>query len=317
MNSVKYTLGELRTTVLKLLGKYSTNGTVYSSGEKADIENRLVTSLNIHLGRIFHEFPGDTKSCRLAFFTPAVEASFGKIDIAPEGTETRSVICRNPGFYMTVGGKGSVTVEAPGYSRTFTVDTLPGERTVIRGAVGSGSECECTFITEAGSSGLYISDFEVYSGVSEEEAGLLFGRNVHAAYLPPDCGEIVGLYGNAGRRIKKFDVTGEENKILLVPKSPDTDCVMEYAPYPPAFADGAGNSEAIYVSPLVRDALVYMCAADLCPISDPELYSRLTYKYREILENMYPRRRICRVVNKFYVLTGKRRIPVSCERGLS
>ena len=52
MYSKTYTLGEFRDRILQLLERYSSNGTVIVSGERADIENRLVTSLKIHLTRL-------------------------------------------------------------------------------------------------------------------------------------------------------------------------------------------------------------------------------------------------------------------------
>ena len=68
MYSVKYKLFEFRDRILKHLCRYSSNGTVYPSGEKADIENRLGTSLNIHLARLWQEFSAGDRKCRISFF---------------------------------------------------------------------------------------------------------------------------------------------------------------------------------------------------------------------------------------------------------
>lgn len=306
MYSVKYKLFEFRDRILKHLCRYSSNGTVYPSGEKADIENRLVTSLNIHLARLWQEFSAGDRKCRISFFAPPVIADVGNIKVGTGDTEVRTLCGNRIGFFMTVCGKGRISVTTSSGTRIYNADTEKGERTIIRGNAENDGVTECVFSFTA-ESFLEVCDFTVYEGVDTEHSELLYGKAVYAAYLPSECSKIIAVYDDSktGTRKIAYGVL-EKERVILIPSSENSVCNVEYVCYPPKFDESVGDESEIYLSPLMADALGYMCAADLCPVNDPELYSRLTYKYREILENLYPRRRNSRVVNKFYGLVRKR-----------
>ncbi len=308
MYSKKYTLGELRDLILKLMQRYSSNGTIYPSGEKADIENRLITSINIHLCRLWHEFSNTAKRCGIFFFTPHCIADFGNFEVCAGQSITRNAIGRKVGFCMTVCGKGRIEVSCAGTSKTYTADTLHGERIMIRGTVDNVDRAECNFVISADTR-LTVCDFVVYEDVEKEsgDTELMFGKNIAAAYLPVDCSKVLAVYDVSENREKSISFEVLENeRILLAPKNGKSGYELEYVPYPPEFAAEASDDEAVLISPIMADALGYMCAADLCPVGDPELYSKLTYKYREILGNIYSRNRKSGIVNKFYGLIGRR-----------
>ena len=315
MYSVKYTLGEFRDRILKHLCRYSSNGAVYPSGEKEDIENRLVTSLNIHIARLWHEFPGNTKKCRLSFFAPTVIADIGSFDVTGGDTAIKTVCGKKIGFFMTVSGKGTVSVTTSSGTRTFNSDAVGGERIVIRGSVLNDGVTECVFSFGA-ESNLVITEFTVYEGVGESDSELLYGCGAYAAYLPSDCAQVLALYHANNKELNRtaYSVI-EDDRTVLIHSDDGCGYVMEYVCYPPAFADDGADGQEIYLSPIFADALGYMCAADLCPVNDPELYSRLTYKYREILDNLYTRRKRNSVVNKFYGFVRRRGISFAGGRG--
>lgn len=317
MYSIKYTLGEFRDRILKLLRRYSSNGVILPSGEKEDIENRLVTSLNVHLARLWHEFPAGTKRCGLSFFAPSVIADIGSMAVSAGDTVVKTFCGKNIGFFMTVCGKGNVSLTTSGGTSVYNADTTKGERIVIRGGAMNDGTAECVLSFTA-DTGMEIRDLVVYEGVeaSRGDIQLLYGKGVYASYLPADCADVVAVYDDSVYPTRKtdYDVL-EDERIILIPSGRGSEYTVEYVTYPPTFDEALGDDSEILLSPLMADALGYMCAADLCPVNDPELYSRLTYKYREILENLYTRRRKNSIVNKFYGLVRKRGVSSAMNGG--
>lgn len=310
MNSGKFTLGELRDRILKLLSRYSSNGSVVVSGEKADIENRLVTSINIHLSKLMYEFFGKTKRQSAFFFVPAVLEELGGMSLRAGETVRKSVYGRELGFYIEARGEGTLKFDCGGKSITRQIYTDDGAYTVIKGTVGNTEDGECSVEILCGTY-LDIRCFTVYGGVLEErgDTGLLCCTDNIAAYLPKDCSQLIAVYRktDAGEFAAGHYVP-ENSGTVLIERRENGEYEFEYIPEAPSFREGASDSDSVEIPSLAADALCYMCAADLCPVCQPELYSRLTYKYREILENLYPRHRKNRVVNSFYGVIGKRGI---------
>ncbi|MBE6703758.1 MAG: hypothetical protein E7583_00700 [Ruminococcaceae bacterium] len=308
MYSKTYTLGEFRDRILQLLERYSSNGTVIVSGERADIENRLVTSLNIHLTRLMYEFPDNTRKASVVPFMPECAAVIGGVRLSAQEEKSYDVIGNDIAYYMEASGRGRLEISFGGEKMTRDIFTDGGGYTVIRGTVGNGLADKCTF-TLCGESFLDVKNFAVYRGVPtgmvDEE--LICGPGYCSAYLPSDCAQVLSVnFGNDTRSYKSDFSVLEKERMILVESKAARGTVLEYVPYAPQFSESEGDASAVDISPVMADALGYMCAADLCPVNQPELYSRLTYKYREILGNIYSRHRKNGMINRFYGVFGKR-----------
>ncbi len=310
MYSKAYTLGEFRGRILKLLQRYSSNGTIVQSGEKADIENRLVTSLNIHLTRLMYEFSDNIKRRAVSFFMPGCAADFGSMSLCAGENVEKNVKGQGLAFYMEARGEGTVEISLDGRTLTRRIYTDNGAYTVVRGILGNDMECECTFRISCDTY-LDIKNFTVYEGTLDArgDGELICAKSRSSAYIPDDCAEILAVYERNGAKDinTNFSVL-EEERIVFVPRCANDEYIIEYVPYAPQFSESEGDSSQVCISPLTADALCYMCAADLCPVNQPELYSKLTYKYREILENTYTRHRKNGMINRFYGFVRKRGI---------
>lgn len=308
MYSKTYTLGEFRDRILQLLERYSSNGTIIMSGERADIENRLVTSLNIHLTRLMYEFPDNTRKAAVVPFAPECAAVIGSIRLSAQEGKSCDVTGSDLAYYMEASGRGKLEITFGGKKVTRDILTEGTGYTVIRGTVGNGLSDECT-VTLYGETFLDVKNLAFYRGVptgmADEE--LICRPGYCSAYLPSDCAQVLSVScGNDTRSSRSDFSVLEKERMILVESKAACGTVLEYVPYAPQFSESEGDASAVDISPVMADALGYMCAADLCPINQPELYSRLTYKYREILGNIYSRHRKNGMINKFYGVFGKR-----------
>lgn len=308
MYSKKYNLGECRERILRLLERYSSNGNINNTGEIADIEYRLITSLNIHLNKLWYEFPDTAAQSDVSFFCPECAFDFGSMRLGSGETVSGHFGGDKLGFYMTVKGNGQLVFNtASGQSQLYLIDTEPGMYTVIKGAIDNPGE-DANFVLKA-DTGLDVITFVIYKNVESaaQEQELLCDKASVAAFLPGDCSKVLSLTkNNDNTNYAEYCRVDEEKRIITIPKKLSAHYILGYIPYPPNFTQDAQNSAEIALSPVMFDALCYMCAADLCPANDSELYSKLTYKYREILENIYDRQRGCRIKNSFYGLVRRR-----------
>jgi len=306
MFSKNYTLGECRERILKLLERFSSNGNPNSCGEVEDIKNRFITCVNIHINKLWYEFSAEKRECDISFYRPKCIADTSPVKLGEGETFSKSISGRKTGYYLVLGGKGTVTVFCGESSAVYAVDTLPGAFTVIKGACGNNGEDVSNFVINANTY-IHVKAFEVYEGVENDSNvyGLLYGKGKTAAFLPEDCSRILSLYNENGKDISRYADTDEKLRIMILPASVGERGSLEYIPYPPSFKEDASDSELLALSPVMYDALCYMCACDLCPADDGQLYSRLMYKYREILENIFDRHRSFGARNSFYRLIGR------------
>ena len=302
MYSVKYTLGECKERIMKHLGRYSSNGKTVSIGETVDIEKRLITSINIHLAKLVYEYPSTVK-CPILFLCPELLYDYGGFRLSEGESTAYRFSVKDGAFHIVASGKGRIEVRSDGGKVSlYAVDTVNGAYSVVCGAVRGAVGEECVIYLSADTV-LDVRGFVIYGGVPSgaDWQGLVCDKDRISAYLPEQCGEVVSLRGDRnGTDVCGIAEINQELRTVSLPRSLYGKYTLEYIPFAKSFEDTAQDSEEIVLSPLLFDALCYMCASDLCPASDPELYSKLTYKYREILENIYARSRGARIVNRFY-----------------
>ena len=133
MYSKKFNLGECRMRILQLLERYSSNGKINTLGEVDDIELRLITSLNIHLNRLWYEFPDTRLQTDISFFNPESVLELENIRICSGETVAHYFTAEKPAFCMTVRGNGQIVFNAASGQQIFPVETQQGMYTVIKG----------------------------------------------------------------------------------------------------------------------------------------------------------------------------------------
>lgn len=82
---------------------------------------------------------------------------------------------------------------------------------------------------------------------------------------------------------------------------------MDYTVLPVEPTENASGSTVIELPPVTRDALIYLTAAELCPLEESERYTRLVYAYRDMALNVYNIQIPTHGRNTFYTHTDPRR----------
>lgn len=307
MYSKKYNLGEFRVRILQLLERYSSNGKKNTLGEVEDIQLKLISSLNINFNKLWYEFPDTRLQTDISFLNPESVLELENIRICSGEPVTQRFNVEKPAFSLTVSGTGILLFQVASMQQVYSIETAPGTYTVINGYIDTMAGRDVSFSLEADTC-LDVKSFIIYENIESSvgEYMLLCDKSRVAAFLPSDCSKILYLQrDNDNINYAEYCEIDEKNHIVKIPKKFCSDYVLGYIPYPPCIALDAHDSTVIDISPVMFDALCYMCAAELCPANDSELYSRLIYKCREILENIYDRQRGCRIKNSFYGLVRR------------
>lgn len=305
MYSKTFTLGECKKRILKLLERYSSNGAENGIGEVLDIRNRVADCVNVHLNKLYYEFSNEKKKSEIFFCPYEKTFDYGSFEVTENSVFQRFFDGEKVAFYVCAQGAGQIIFYTPLETYRYAINTSGGESCVVRGFFDNGGKESCRFIVGAEPQ-LKIHSFVVYDGFySDGCKELVCDSEKLAAFLPKDCAKVLGLIPknkNFSENVN-FEIN-ESERTIAVPQKFAGDYIMEYIPYAPEVSEN--DDCAFCLSPIIFDALCYMCAADLCPASDGELFSKLTYKYREILANIYDRRKNYGLRNVFYGGKAKR-----------
>lgn len=308
MYSRIHTYRECRDGVLKMLERYSSNGIENDCGEMKDIIKRLPASINIHMRKLYEEFVREKKTCRIAFSQKSKKYDFGSFICDAENPFEAEISGKGLAFYAQVCGSGEISFVTENGAQRYLISDTDGRIEMVRGLVDTGETSEAVMNVIADSS-LQVLSLVIYEGVTDEE--LICDDGLCSARLPDDCIRILGAYDCDGRNVvlSLFGLCGETG-IITVDKSMAGEYDFEYLVCPAALSEDCGEEDRIALPPILFDALCYMCAADLCPASMGEVYSKLTYKYREILENYYDRESPGPFArNSFFKIRGNLKLP--------
>ena len=303
MYSQIHTFGECRRSILKMLERYSSNGALNCCGELEDIENRLVECINANMRKLYAEFVRCVEKKALVFHSPEILYEYSPLYI-----EKDTEFCGNfPGksfsFYIEVCGSGDVVFGSADRIDTYSFDTATGETKILKGTLNGTSEENVSFTVNA-SSDVNLYSFVIYRGGSPD---YIMPKGCCKARLPDNCAQLISITDERGNLVDKhlFDVSPWDMSITTRTENAGR-YIIEYYAYPERLCEDCGDDANIKLPGVLFDALCYMCASDLCPSSEGELYSKLLYKYREILENYYDgAKNHASHRNSFYRLCGK------------
>ncbi len=298
-----YTLGEARSHVYRALDEYSSNGVLHtvSEGALADIDNRFTAALNRMIRRIYLSTVRVPLRMTVGFFAPkrllskpAFSLSVGENGVFFPPEEAGSLA-----FSYHGSGKLTIALKSGG-EETYPLSTEYGRYETFRCRVPSGA-LSLSFSTEAT---LTVRNFYLYdrTGLPAEgdEELLPDGEKLYCR-ISPYCAELCSVKRRDDRRPDAIPLAcfSFENGILSCDEALCGEYEVEYFAYPEPIAEDAEDDTPIPLSPSASDALIYATAAELCNREDGETYSRLLYKYRELLANTYPAAHTYRK-NRFY-----------------
>ncbi len=296
-----FTMARLSRCVLKCLERYSSNGIPNTCGEKKDIENRVFDSFNTHLRLLNSDFSILKKRQKLVFFKHTPLLKKGAFTI-PAGQEV-TLSAQGAGLAYFIRARGDFTL----------IFEYSGEGSAVEFSFGdsvfhelSGNISDCTghiSITLCADTESYIDSFVLYGDFPA--GALICDAGYSREALPARCERVISISDRNGRTVPGyiFDIDCKQGHITVMQEH-TCEYILEYLEAFPEFSEA---DEEVLLPRGIFDALCYMCAADLCPSCDGEVYSKLTYKYREILENFYDKtRNFSAGRNSFYGVVRKR-----------
>lgn len=135
--------------------------------------------------------------------------------------------------------------------------------------------------------------------------------NGKRAVLPKDFGEVKSLIVN-GVTVKKDKILTDGDRLILPEMNDAYTGILEYTVKINEFTAETDEDEKINLPDICTDALVFLTASELCPPEYAELYSRLTYRFRDIVSNIYNLEPFEKTRNSFYG-SGKRSLKKMTE----
>ena len=305
-----HTLGECKDTVFQMLERYSHNGTTYSGGEKADLEARFLPSVNRHLRKLSFEYPGPVETARMVFPTARPAFELENVDLRDGDSRTRLFSGYDLAFYGRFLGSGFVTFTVAGETTTFPFDADFGTPQVLRGYLGQFGDT-IQFSVACASHGV-VEQLVVYDGFSSldtdvNDPELIPAPGFSTLSLPKNFLKLVRVTNEAGEKVDEAIFSFDSDHVTV--RAADAGrYVFEYRALPEPLTDSSAPATPLPLPAMLFDALCYLVAADLCPSGDGDLFAKLTYKAREVLENYYdasPLRREGR--NRFFGAKRTRR----------
>ena len=298
-----YNLGQLRSDVYRALDEYSSNGIEHErcDGGTADTDKRFTAALNRAIRRLYLSSARTLYGARVVFYPGKVLFSRDGFLVGSGESEELSLPDGAYAVSFDCTGKGSLIAEtAAGEKTVFSLSSDFGCYESARFFLPDG----CAKITFSAAGSLLIRSLRVYSNAflpeksDENTAFLPDGRKLYCSF-PPLCAELCSVTKErSGEKIpcERFSF---ENGVLSCDERLAGEYTVYYYAYPEPIAENAPCETPVPLPPAASDALIYLVAAELCDREDGELYTRLLYKYRELLTNTYPSENIKRK-NRYY-----------------
>ncbi len=285
-----YTLGLLKECIYKELDEFSSNGNEISlsSGLKADIEKRMLTTINSSLQRVQNILPKLSGKILVAlaknkqlFYTKEIsQSSFEHVfndnhsRLAFHFYFTQNVVLRaydeldNELFTQNFENASCVFCEGKAL-----IDSHLPVRRIVLSATGDAA---C----------LNIKDFIIYSlsFVIPESKSLIAPYNKITALLPDNIGFIDSV------SLDDIQIPKDEfefdNNIFTCPEKYAGVAEIAFSPKIKMFDENSSDSEPILLPDITCCAVIALCAAELCPSGYGEKYSRLMSKFQNIASNV-------------------------------
>ncbi len=311
MLSKSFTYKEFRDTVVKHLELYSSNGRENTDGEISDIEKRLPEILSAQLRAFYDEYGVGRRLESLPVGKYSL-VFYGE-DLEVDGEESMPLPKAFPKFAyrLVASGTGTVQLTDCKDASVHQINTRRGEYIQLSGVAEPNGESPAMLLAALDT--LHVKSLEITAVPSFVTDFVPVDTDTFKslARLPDNTSRIVAILDECGNRLSEavFRVYGEDG-VIAIPTSVDRPLFIDCLTSPATVTEKNADNCEITLPPLLFDALCYACAAVVCPSSEPALAERLTYKYREMLENIYDRYKDRDATrNRFYGRIGRRRFP--------
>ncbi len=187
--------------------------------------------------------------------------------------------------------------------KALDIFSANGER--VSAGFGDAADIDRRFLTALDMSMRRVS---MSFPLLEKRTTLLFesGENGASAVLPPDFFKLCTFLDS--RCAPKTESVYSADGRLFVPDAlAGKTAEILYAYVPTGISDDTPPDTPITLPAITADALVYLTAAELCPVEESERYTRLMYKYRDIALNAYNVAHAFHGCNTFYKVGGDRK----------
>lgn len=313
MNNNRLSLGFIKDEVFRVLDEYTSNGIPHEifSGSTGDIEKRFISALNSAIRLVYLCAARTAKKKRIRLEKPTVSACAENFrlfnasekksfDLSETGAQNIGALCISFDFC----GSGELTVIDQDRNELYKT-TLSSDFGKIETFKGKIAENNAAFV-EFSAKGqmldvknlIFFGADGALSGIEEEL--LPDGKRIFCK-LSDTFFELKGIFCEKNGFIVEMpeDVFEIENGILSCDEKYAGEYFVEFFEYPEEIDNSAPIDTQILIPAHHFDAVIYATAASLCAREDAELYSRLTYKYREYLSNLYPASNL-RFKNSFF-----------------
>lgn len=290
-----HTLGRFRSDVFRVLDEYSCNGKEHEifSGAVGDMEKRFICAANSAIRLVSLACDRHLEKKSVVFKLPHILMKVCDFSIV-SGEEKLISLPRGSGaLSFEFCGKASVKFcDDNGKAVSEKVIVSPYcQLTSFKTKIPENAS-DVVFSCETNAS-VDVRSLRSYSeesiGYCPDERFLPDGKRLYCE-ISPQCIEISRVLKITGDRAHSYrsDIFEFYDGILSCDeKNAGTYCI-EYYSCPKELSESSNDNTVIELTPSAFSAAVYATAAELCEREDGELYTRLTYKYREILANCYP-----------------------------
>lgn len=290
MLSKSFTYKEFRDTVVKQLELFSSNGRENSDGEIRDIDKRLPEILSAQLRALYDEY-GIGRSLTGLEVGKYSLVYFGE-DFTVDSEEQIELPRSFSKFAYSLVASGTAAIHftdcKDGAIRR--IDTSDGEYIQLSGVAETDGEFPTMLLVEL--DGFHVRSLEITAIPDFVTESLPVDTDTCRclARLPDNTSRIVGILDKYGRYLPEECYRPyAEYGVIAIYCPVDGKLTIDRLEAPEAFTEENADTAIITLPPILFDALCYSCAAAVCPVKYPEIAERLTYKYREALENVYDR----------------------------
>lgn len=290
MTGTKYTYSDFSDAVFKLLDEYSLNGVcgMDTGSFRTDAEKRLSLYLGNAASKVYGDFP-EIKRTRLDFpklpiLYRAKDASLDTDDYIsiPIRSEGRNV----PAFACHAVFTGSIRLTT---CRFFSEDisgefeSAPGEYREVRIDLPAPDDEHTFKISPSEGGKCHIRSVVIYC-LSDAETDIPYTDipplGKCAARLPSDCARLEGIY-LSGKTTVGTDGFSLSDGLIVADEALCGSYEISYAAKPPVFSE---DMDGIAMSSEKFSLITRLCAIELCPTEDSELYMRLSVSYNAFVD---------------------------------
>ncbi|MBE6622893.1 MAG: hypothetical protein E7621_01685 [Ruminococcaceae bacterium] len=293
--NLSYTLGRFRSDVFRVLDEYSCNGKEHEifSGAVGDMEKRFISAANAAIRLVSLSCDRRLEKKSVVFKTPGVLMKVCDFSLISGEEKLVSLPADSGALSFEFCGKCNIVFcDGDGNAVLKKEIISPYSQLKIFKALIPENASDIIFFCKE-KAFVDVKNLKSYTsksvGYCPDERFLPDGKKLYCE-ISPECIEISRVLKVTGDRTHpcRCDIFEFSDGVLSCSEKNAGTYLVEYYFCPKELSENSNDNTVIELSPSAFSAAVYATAAELCEREDGELYTRLTYKYREILANCYP-----------------------------